>query len=72
MDACMKASEYRELTEDELRQKFDDTKKELFNLRVQQSTGQLEKAVRIRELRREVARILTIMHERKGVPNPSR
>ena len=61
----MKASEYRELTEDELRQKYDDTKKELFNLRVQQSTGQLEKAVRIRELRREVARILTIMQERK-------
>jgi large subunit ribosomal protein L29 len=68
----MKASEHRELTEDELRQKCDDTKKELFNLRVQQSTGQLEKAVRIRELRREVARILTIMHERKRVPNPSR
>ena len=61
----MKASEYRELTEDELRQRYDDTKKELFNLRVQQSTGQLEKAVRIRELRREVARILTIMQERK-------
>ena len=55
----------RELTDDELRQKFDDTKKELFNLRVQQSTGQLEKPVRIRELRREVARILTIMQERK-------
>ncbi len=61
----MKASEHRELTEDELRQKYDDTKKELFNLRVQQSTGQLEKAVRIRELRREVARILTVMQERK-------
>jgi large subunit ribosomal protein L29 len=65
MDVCMKASEHRELTEDELRQKYDDTKKELFNLRVQQSTGQLEKAVRIRELRREVARILTIMQEHK-------
>jgi large subunit ribosomal protein L29 len=61
----MKASEYRELTEDELRQRYDDTKKDLFNLRVQQSRGQLEKAVRIRELRREVARILTIMQERK-------
>ena len=68
----MKASEYRELTEDELRQKYDDTKKELFNLRVQQSTGQLEKAVRIRELRREVARILTIMQERKRGSNLSR
>ena len=61
----MKASEHRELTAEELRQKYDDTKKELFNLRVQQSTGQLEKAVRIRELRREVARILTIMQEHK-------
>jgi large subunit ribosomal protein L29 len=68
----MKASEYRELTEDELRQKRDDTKKELFNLRVQQSTGQLEKAVRIRELRREVARILTIEQERKSLSNPNR
>ena len=65
MDVGMKASEHRELTEDELRQTYDDTKKELFNLRVQQSRGQLEKAVRIRELRREVARILTIMQERK-------
>ena len=61
----MKASEHRELTAEELRQKYDETKKELFNLRVQQSTGQLEKAVRIRELRREVARILTIMQEHK-------
>ena len=61
----MKASEHRELTAEERRQKYDDTKKELFNLRVQQSTGQLEKAVRIRELRREVARILTIMQEHK-------
>ena len=61
----MKASEHRELSADELRQKYEDTKKELFNLRVQQSTGQLEKAVRIRELRREVARILTVMQERK-------
>ena len=61
----MKASEHRELTEEELQQKYEETKKELFNLRVQQSTGQLEKAVRIRELRREVARILTIMQEHK-------
>lgn len=61
----MKASEHRELSADELRQKYEDTKKELFNLRVQQSTGQLEKAVRIRELRREVARILTVMQEHK-------
>lgn len=60
----MKAMELRELTDEELRQRHEDTRKELFNLRVQQSTGQIEKATRIRELRREVARILTVMHGR--------
>ena len=60
----MKAMELRELTDEELRQRHEDTRKELFNLRVQQSTGQIEKATHIRELRREVARILTVMHGR--------
>ena len=60
----MKAREHRDLTAEELRQRYDDTRKELFNLRVQQATGQIEKATRIRELRREVARILTVMREK--------
>lgn len=60
----MKVTELRELTDDELRQRQEETGKELFNLRVQQSTGQIEKATRIRELRRDMARILTIRRER--------
>jgi len=63
----MKAIELRELTDDELEQKRDDTQKELLNLRIQQSTGQIEKATRIREVRRELARILTVIGERAKV-----
>jgi len=61
----MKASELKDMTPEELRQKYEDTKKELFNLRIQQSTGQIEKAIRLRELRRDVARMLTVLHERE-------
>ncbi len=60
----MKISEMRELTPDELRHQYEETSKELFNLKVQQSTGQLEKPSRIRELRREVARLRTVQSER--------
>ncbi len=61
----MKIQEMRELTPEELRHQYDETAKELFNLRVQKSTGQLEKPSRIRELRREVARLRTVQTERK-------
>jgi len=60
----MKAVELRELTDEELQQQQSDTEQELFNLRIQQSTGQIEKATRIKELRRDLARILTVMHQR--------
>ena len=60
----MKATEIRELSDAELQQKLQDTEKELFNLRVQQSYGQLEKPSRVRELRRDVARIGTVISER--------
>jgi large subunit ribosomal protein L29 len=60
----MKASELKELTQEELNQRFEETQKDLFNLRIQQSTGQLEKSSRVRELRRDIARIKTIMKER--------
>jgi large subunit ribosomal protein L29 len=62
----MKASEIRELTEAELRQKLADTQKELFNLRMQQTSGQLEKPSRIRELRRDAARILTVISAKQA------
>lgn len=61
----MKPAAIRELTDEELREKWDDTQKELFNLRVQQATAQLENPARIRQLRRERARLKTIMTERK-------
>lgn len=60
----MKASEHRDLTLDELKQRYEDTRKELLNLRLQQSSGQIEKATRIRDLRRDLARMLTIMREK--------
>lgn len=61
----MKIAEMRELTPEELRHQYEETAKELFNLRVQQATGQLERPSRIRELRREVARLRTVQTERK-------
>lgn len=60
----MKANELRELTPDELRQKYEDALKESFNLEMQKSSGQLEKPSRLRQLRRERARIRTIMNQR--------
>ncbi len=60
----MKISELRDLTEAELAQAKDEAGKELFNLRLQQSLGQLEKPTRIRELRRQIARINTVGSQR--------
>jgi large subunit ribosomal protein L29 len=61
----MKASELRSLTVDELMRRLDDAKEEAFNLRFQQASGQLEDHNRLRILRRNVARIHTILHERE-------
>jgi large subunit ribosomal protein L29 len=61
----MKASQIRELTSEELQQKFDESSQELFNLRMQKSTGQMENPSRLRLLRREIARVRTIMHEKE-------
>jgi len=58
------ATELRELPDDELRQKFDESKEELFNLRFQVVTGQLDNPRRIKEVKREIARVLTVMRER--------
>ncbi|MCY3972225.1 MAG: 50S ribosomal protein L29 [Acidobacteria bacterium] len=60
----MKASELRELTEDELRQKEEELADQLFALRLQKSIGQLEKPSRIRQARVELARVLTVRRER--------
>ena len=61
----MKNSELRELTSEELRKKIEEYKEELFNLRFSQATGNLEKPSRIRELRKLVARMKTILRERE-------
>ena len=64
----MKIEELRKLTTEELQSKIKDSKEELFNLRFQQATGTLEKPVRLRELRKDVARMKTIIREReKGI-----
>ncbi|MBI3892831.1 MAG: 50S ribosomal protein L29 [Candidatus Wallbacteria bacterium] len=60
----MKAKELRELTPEELADKYRGFKDELFNLRFQLATGQLEKVARIRQVRRDLARVLAIMHQR--------
>lgn len=62
----MKASELRELTEDELRQKEDELADRLFALRLQKSIGQLEKPSRIRNARVDLARVLTVLRERRS------
>ena len=60
----MKPSELRELTNLELEEKLGDLKEELFNLRFQHATGQLENPMRIKEVKKTYARIKTIMQER--------
>jgi large subunit ribosomal protein L29 len=59
----VKAAELRELPVDEIRQRLSDTKEELFNLRFQNATGQLDNYKRLGDLRRDVARMKTILRE---------
>ncbi len=61
----MKVTEFRNLTGEELEQRREEMKKEMFNLRLQQTSGQLEKPSRIRELRRDLAKVNTVMTERR-------
>jgi large subunit ribosomal protein L29 len=61
----MKAKEIRELTDAEAQAKLRDLRQELFNLRLQQQTARLERPSRIREVRRDMARIETILSERR-------
>ena len=60
----MRARELRELSDDQLDQKMAETRHELFNLRFQTATGVLENSARVRHAKREIARILTVKHER--------
>jgi large subunit ribosomal protein L29 len=60
----MRAKEIRDLTGEEMRQKEHELAEELFRLRLRRSTGQLENSMRLRSLRRDIARLKTIQHER--------
>ena len=62
----MKASELRSKSKDELREELVSLKKEQFNLRFQAASGQLENTARVRQIRRDVARIQTILGEQAG------
>ncbi|PKM80563.1 MAG: 50S ribosomal protein L29 [Firmicutes bacterium HGW-Firmicutes-14] len=61
----MKAKEVHELSTDELTRKVDDLKDELFKLRFQLATGQLENPMRIREIKKSIARVKTVIRERE-------
>jgi large subunit ribosomal protein L29 len=65
MAAVTKATELRELSDEILVEKLREAKAELFNLRVQSATGQLDNHGRLQVIRREIARIYTIMRERE-------
>lgn len=61
----MKAQEVRAMTSDELAQRLGEAYEELFNLRFQFSTGQLENFNRLTEVKRDIARLKTIVRERE-------
>ena len=63
----MKAADIRAKTDDELKQQLVDLRKEAFNLRFQKASGQLENTARVREVRRDIARVKTTLHGRKTV-----
>jgi large subunit ribosomal protein L29 len=60
----MKAAELRENTQEELGRKEQDLRKELFNLRFQQATGEIENPMRIRAIKKDIARVLTVANEK--------
>ena len=61
----MKAAEARDLDVQELEQRVAETRRELFNLRFQHATGQLENTGQLKEVRRNIARLLTVLKHKK-------
>jgi large subunit ribosomal protein L29 len=61
----MKTAELRDKSADELLKKEQDLRKELFNLRFQKATGEIENPMRIRTLRKDIARVLTVLTEKQ-------
>jgi large subunit ribosomal protein L29 len=62
----MKATELRELTTEELHQKRGDFREDLFRLRMRKAVAQVENPIRLRQIRRDIARVETILREREG------
>ena len=62
----MKASEIRELSVEELEKKLADLKKELFNLRFQHAINQLDNPHKIDDVKKDIARVMTILHEKNA------
>lgn len=65
MVILMRADELRDMTEVELAQKLREFKEELFNLRFQHATAQLDNPMRIKEVKRDIARVKTILREKE-------
>jgi len=61
----VKAKEFRDMTDEEVLKKIDDLKTELFNLRFQLATGQLDNVMRIREVKKGIAKGKTVLRERE-------
>ena len=61
----MKASEIRELSKEEIEKKIKELKEELFNLRFQHAINQLDNPIRLKHVRKDIARSLTILRERE-------
>lgn len=62
----MKVEDVRQLTPDQLTEKIAELKKEQFNLRFQKATGQLENTSRVRQVRRDIARLSTVVTEKRA------
>jgi large subunit ribosomal protein L29 len=63
----MKAAKVREMGLEELRAKERELQEQLFRLRVQQSIGQLDNAIKLRQARRDIARVKTVLREKQGL-----
>jgi large subunit ribosomal protein L29 len=61
----MKMEEIRQLSDDELKMKLEDAAEEMTNLRFLHSTHQLDNPMRLRTVRKDIARLMTILHEKK-------
>lgn len=68
----MRASEVRDMTDEERREKARELREELFRLRLRRGTGQLEDPMQIRKIRRDIARVKTVQHERARAAQPER